>query len=140
MPTAQDVINQIQSQATSHAPDVKRIATMRRGESIRQGDVYLTRISSIPARIESVTLDRQLAPGTTKGSRHIVAAKSKATIYAPPPSSTDLSGPTIDCPTRRLVIEHPEHGWIDLPRGTYQVTYQRDYKRERAEELRRVAD
>jgi hypothetical protein len=136
MKTAQEIIEQIEAAATTHTPEIRRVATMQPGEAVRQGDVYLTRIQSPLAGEPYPT--RQLAPGTTKGSRHIVSAKTDCAIVIPP-GGGPLDGPCIDARSR-LVVEHPEHGWLDLPPGAYRVTYQRDYARERAEEVRRVAD
>lgn len=109
------------------------------GEAVRQGDVYLTRLADLPDDRGAATDNRQLAPGSTRGSRHIVAAQSDVTITAPPKGSTVLVGPVIESRSR-LLVEHPEHGHIDLPPGIYQTSFQRDYARERAEEIRRVQD
>jgi hypothetical protein len=134
---ATEIIAQITKQAESHKPDVRRVASMAVGEVARQGDVYLTRVDASHKRGKAIS-DRQLAPGTTKGSRHILATP-EAKLYAPAEPGP-LTGPVVDSPTRRVYVEHPEHGHLDLPLGCYQTTYQRDYAKERADEVRRVAD
>lgn len=133
---AATIIEQIVRQAESHKPDVRRFATMKYGEVVRQGDVYLSKIGD--TALGEQIADRQLAPGTTKGSRHICATDS-AKLYAPKDPGP-LTGPTIVSKTDRVIVEHPEHGWLDLPPGCYRVTYQRDYAEERADEIRRVQD
>ena len=100
-----------------------------------QGDVGILRIKEIP---ESAAKDKkpnsQLAPGTTKGSRHIIADISCIDMYVKS-DATPLEGSIIDCksPTE---ITHPEHGNVTIPEGIYAIVYQRAY----ADELRRVAD
>lgn len=137
MKTATEVLSEIQSAAAETRPDVRRVATMKPGEYARQGDVYVTRLNELP-ELGKPYEGRQLAPGTSKGSRHVVALSVDADLFdvvQPGP----LDGPIIDAKSR-LLIEHPEHGHLDLPPGVYAVTYQRDYARERADEIRRVAD
>src|SRR6185295_16972374 len=46
-----------------------RIGAASAGDVVRQGDLYLVCLSGVPAG--SSIADRQLAPGTTQGSRHI---------------------------------------------------------------------
>ncbi len=136
MKTAQEILSAIESAATKHSPDVRRVATMDVDEVARQGDVYLTRIDKMPKG--RAVKDRQLAPGTSKGSRHVIGTEVDCAIVMPAKRGP-LDGPCIDAKSR-LVIEHPEHGWLDLPPGQYRTTYQRDFARERAEEVRRVQD
>lgn len=135
--TAIEVMSQIEEAAKSHQPDVRRAATMKVGEVARQGDVYLERIEG-PLGDWKATKERQLAPGTSKGSRHVVAASVDCRILEAP-GRDPLQGPCIISKSR-LLVEHPEHGHLDLPPGCYAVSYQRQYARERAEELRRVQD
>lgn len=137
--TAPQVFEAIQRESKRHRADVRHVASMSPGECARQGDVYLTMLDRLPAQLGKKTEQRQLAPGTTQGSRHIVAASCGATIYEPAAGASALLGPVIDSPGR-LLVEHPEHGHLDLPRGVYQATFQRDYAKERADEIRRVAD
>ena len=136
MKTAQEVITAIESLARAHRSDARKVMSMAFGEIVRQGDVYLTRVDHLPDG--EVCEERQLAPGNTKGSRHIVSESTDCVIVTPRRSSP-LIGPCIESRSR-LIVEHPEHGWLDLPPGIYQVTYQRDYAKERAEEIRRVMD
>ncbi len=104
------------------------------GDFVRQGDLYITLLESVPRDSSEGKLELQLAPGTTKGSRHILDSGDGVTMYRAAGEDA-LTGPIVDLAEERTVT-HPEHGdWV-LPPGCYAITYQRAY----AEELRRVAD
>lgn len=115
---------------------VERIGSPSLGDVVRQGDLYLV---CIDEAFGQQTKDRQLAPGTTQGSRHvisgnctIVAKYSKAIGSVP----LELIGPAFRC-VEDCRLEHPEHGHKILPSGTsWAVVYQRAY----ADEIRRVQD
>lgn len=122
-------------------PDAVVYETMAIGEYHRQGDVYLQRID--PSEFDRVHFSQtvamgsfQLAPGETQGSRHIIPARDMKHIeLCGKPNATALDGPMIKA-KKAFTVEHPEHGAVTLPAGTYAVTYQRQL----AQELRRVAD
>ena len=113
---------------------LREIKAMEVGQAIRQGDIYVTRIDALPKPLGGVTAERQLAPGTSRGSRHCV--EGEVTVYLPPAGADALTGPVIHA-LGRCTITHPEHAHFSLPPGFYQVTYQRDFGRE---ELARVHD
>lgn len=106
------------------------------GEHCRQGDIYLERIR---AREEKwlPTVNRQLAPGTSQGSRHIVegAVKLFTSPEARPTARSGdavrLLGPQIEAP-EAFTVAHPEHAHITLPAGIYQVSYQLDWAQQSA--------
>ena len=104
------------------------------GDAFRQGDIYITRRDVVENRFVLGSVDLQLAPGTTQGSRHCLDSCEGVEMYR------DRNGDALQGPLIRLFVErtitHPEHGDVVLPPGTYEVTYQRAY----AEELRRVQD
>lgn len=137
--TALQAHERIVAASTKPAKEVRRFATMAVGDSARQGDCYFLRISA-PADWKP-TADRQLAPGVSRGSRHIVTSKS--TVLAnPEPGRVErvrirgricarIAGPQITG-TERVVVEHPEHAWLDMPPGHYQVYYQVDQRTQRA--------
>lgn len=105
------------------------------GDCFRQGDIYITFFESLPSdltKLKHALL--QLAPGTTKGSRHCLDSASGVKIHETK-NGNALQGPVIQT-TKERTITHPEHGNVILPPGIYSITYQRAY----AEELRRVAD
>lgn len=105
------------------------------GDCFRQGDVYIELLAELPPNRKLVEKpDPQLAPGTTKGSRHILDSLQGVEMWALA-SPTPLDGPLLRT-TEERTITHPEHGNVILPPGIYGITYQRAY----ADELRRVAD
>ena|SRR6185295_20223798 len=107
------------------------------GDTWRQGDLYIEALEGLPnGAVELVGPERvkQLAPGTTQGSRHILDSLDGVTMYRLP-DATVLNGPLL-VTTKERTIEHPEHGNVVLPPGAYGITYQRQF----AEELRRAAD
>lgn len=122
------------------------IPPMEPGDCVRQGDVYIVAVDVAPAGKPYGS--RQLAPGTTLGSRHIVEGdcdvlavdKVEATrlLNRLVPATEGLEqfvGPMIIA-KGPITITHPEHGWRSLPPGTYLVVGQRTW----AEEVRRTAD
>lgn len=103
------------------------------GDTARQGDLYITLLEAVPAGFDKAAVEPQLAPGTTKGSRHILSHK-QVRMYRD--SNADaLTGPVIEC-RKSVTVTHPEHGDVVLPPGVYGITYQRMF----AEELRRQVD
>ena len=128
-------------------PEVRDVRGMVSGEAIRQGDVYLLKVDDKADMYKAlkdfrqsdkgkVTQDMQLAPGTTKGSRHILAANPGLTVYAPAQNADPLEGPYIEA-TEDFELTHPEHANFLFGPGKYACIYQRDYA---TEERRRVAD
>ena len=84
--------------------------------------------------LEPIDTPQQLAPGTSKGSRHILTTKGVKAFKLP--NESPLEGPVLCCP-EGLTVEHPEHGDITMKEaGWYAVTYQRAF----AEEIKRQAD
>ena len=127
------IFEQIAEAAAKTSPSKRVIKKIEIGQSIRQGDIYLTRIDSVPNGLTK-TANTQLAVGKTQGSRHVVVGVK--TIYA---GTGVLIGPVLVA-EKRFTLTHPEHGHFSMPAGTYQTTYQRDYAKERADEIRRVND
>jgi hypothetical protein len=125
----------------------EKVETMSVGDVVRQGDIYITRIASLPKSAKLIK-DQQLAPGTTQGSRHtlnggklfkcdanevsamISAANSKANV------PIELVGPVF-VPDADVTIKHPEHAWRILPAECVgAIVYQRAF----ADTIRRVQD
>ena len=103
------------------------------GDFFRQGDLYITKLDSIPAGANPVPFAAQLAPGTSRGSRHCLN-NSNVRMYSVA-NAGPLDGPVIDV-QQEAIVAHPEHGDVKLPCGVYKITYQRAF----ADELRRVRD
>jgi len=126
----QNSVEKIKSDATQRFSDAAST-----GDNFRQGDLYITRIYAVPDHATIVkNPSAQLAPGATKGSRHILDSLVGVRVFVKP-NATVLDGPILDVIEDRT-ITHPEHGDVVLPMGCYEITYQRAY----ADELRRVAD
>jgi len=106
------------------------------GEYVRQGDVYITLIEKIDKdMVKEPHPEKQVAPGNTKGSRHILDSLEGVTVYKKS-NATVLDGPVLFLEADR-VLTHPEHGDFKLNAGCiYGITYQRMF----AEELKRVLD
>jgi hypothetical protein len=119
------------TKAAQEAQELRVHETMKIGDIAHQGDVYLMRIKSRPKDWKSKTANRQLAPGTTQGSRHCIAGE--VTLFAPPAGADPLLGPVIESKDG-FCLTHPEHAHHQLPAGIYQTGYQRD----QAEEERRA--
>lgn len=103
------------------------------GFHVRQGDVLLTCLAPGTDHGDAIA-ERQLAPGTTQGSRHV--AEGNVDIYAR--RGTDLTGPLLKVRDGGCTVTHPEHRHYVLPEGTeWGVTYERDLAQE---ELTRVMD
>lgn len=101
-----------------------------------QGDVAVVYLGTKkPKDLEVDKPVRQLAPGTTRGSRHMLENLEECTFFKHK-QSNPLLGPVILAPNG-IEVSHPEHGNITIKEsGYYEIRYQRDY----AEELRRVQD
>lgn len=155
--TAQTVIAEIEENAKSFAaptPELRMVRTIEVGEHVRQGDCLIERLTRVPKVFSVRTTNRQLAPGTTQGSRHVLGvAKTdwlgewsqpdqlphEHEVWILPKAEQEkqpLVGPVIVI-TGRCVVTHPEHAHVSLPSGTYGVTYERDLERE---EIARVVD
>jgi hypothetical protein len=127
----------------SDAPEA--IPTMSPGDVVRQGDLYITCLAREPAG-GILARSRQLAPGTTRGARHIVVgdcdvlrvhdgeAKAALQQVVPRAASRQFFGPVIRA-RGPVTVKHPEHGDRTLPGDAfYLVTYQRAWRGESRED------
>lgn len=124
----------------THSPvTTKRFASMRIGDRVRQGDVYLIRVPNEHPKGKAWG-SRQVAVGNTIGSRHI--AVGDVEVFAGNPNaiaklfpgfnSEQLQaccGPVVVAKST-WALEHPEHPHHEMAQdcdvATYQVTYQWD--------------
>ncbi len=124
MKTAEQVLATIQGEATGNSQEIRfyRVHLTGLGHEIRQGDIFLYPIE--PPNLDGLKEieSRQLAPGNSKGSRHILAGKVRV---FDPGSSDPLDGPIFEQIERGL-LEHPEHAGDSLARGWYKVRFQLD--------------
>lgn len=131
----QNLVELRESVKDLNAAKTERIGSPSLGDVVRQGDLYLVCMEKLPAGKE--TKDRQLAPGNTQGSRHVLEGNvkivEKCQINGVP---TELCGPAFEC-KGETTVAHPEHGHKILPKDTvWGVVYQRAY----ADEIKRVQD
>lgn len=100
------------------------------GAHIRQGDVVLEflgdSISVQEMQELRETSERQLAPGNTQGSRHIL--EGDARVYLRPDERGDgTTGPLIVTGESLSTVTHPEHRHYTLPPNTmWGVCYELD--------------
>lgn len=94
------------------------------GDSVRQGDVYITLLAGVPSGCALVDKpSSQLAPGNTQGSRHCIKSLRSVRVFSiANPNVYD--GPVIQS-SKPMTIVHPEHGDWKLPAGCYAISYQR---------------
>lgn len=116
---------------TKPDPTVRLARRLDIGQAIHQGDVYVHRVKDDHPRGEPLGT-RQVAVGTTVGARHF--AEGPLTVYAGKQlpewvtpgedyETADYLGPVVVA-SEEWVLTHPEHAHHQLPKGTYQVTYQ----------------
>ena len=114
------------------------------GDVVRQGDLYLECIETLPDG--EPTGETQLAIGSTQGANHVITSgyKNGYSIVNVKSHTTNagvevnpvLIGPAFKC-VEECELTHPEHGNKILPAGTvWQVVFQQAY----SDEVRRVAD
>lgn len=132
-------IAELVTELVSKAPvktEVRRIQKMEFGQTVRQGDIYVTKINPNKTQLTlkndvKVDLNQyispgldQLVPGNTTGSHHCVAQNQYVKVWNnPQTSSNSLIGPVIEA-KETFCITHPKHAHMELPEGTYLVTYQ----------------
>lgn len=138
MPTAIETIIQIHRHGTQVANDSLRIIpdNFPAGQHIPQGDINIFRLPQVPKSAASVESVAQLAPGTSRGSRHCIKAEDLGKCeFLKLPNPNPLQGPVIVFHDS-VTITHPEHGDQLWPACVVAITYQRRY----ADEIRRIQD
>lgn len=135
MVTAAEAFNRLRERAESIKNDSAQTfpEAASAEDYVRQGDLYITRLDRLPYGASEIPYANQLAPGTSRGSRHCLS-HDRVVMYQIKDHGP-LDGPILRV-AEPVTITHPEHGdWI-LGKGIYQITYQRAF----AEELRAVLD
>jgi hypothetical protein len=97
---------------------------MRIGETVRQGDVLITRVEALPAGAKAIKRDGPLvlAHGEVAGHKHAIYA-DEATEYVVEEAATIVERyiETLDA----VPVEHEEHTAFELPAGgVYRVEIQ----------------
>lgn len=77
-----EAVERVKNDAEQRFPDAASV-----GDAVRQGDIYIQKIDTVSARptfykqVPKVEYPMQLAPGNTKGSRHMLEESADATVY-----------------------------------------------------------
>ncbi len=148
MQTATEFHHHLLEAVKAAKQEVRDHADMKLRHVAHQGDVYCHRIKDIPpAWNVEVSEHHQVALGATIGSRHI----AEGDVIVLWPKSVDAA--MKECPVKKLVenlgngarfclgpivkadktwtLTHPEHAHHEFPAGTYLISYQLDYSRQR---------
>lgn len=133
--TVEQVHQRITDAAKTPVTEIRRITTIAIGEALRQGDIYIIRIDKKPEHYTTETPNRQLAPGDSQGSRHIITEGPKVFETTERWNTNRLMGPVIVA-SDTFTLTHPEHAHFEIPAGTYQVRFQGEW----AKEMRRTQD
>lgn len=138
MPNAIATIQEITSHGIKNACDDTYIVPhdFPVGQYLPQGDINILRLGKLPKGMVKVEPTAQLAPGTSRGSRHCIKAEDLAHCqFYGFLDANPLEGPVIVF-DRSITIEHPEHRNYVWPAGVIAIGYQRRY----ADEIRRTQD
>ena len=118
---------------------------MKTQKHYRQGDVLIERIASIPATAKKQKRATRiiLEHGEVTGHHHALETRDPADWWKEGEIATTNAKPSILAGELFLslpdggVVKHQEHSNIELPKGNYRVTRQREYS---PEAIRNVAD
>jgi hypothetical protein len=89
------------------------------GDMIAQGDVNFILVDEVPGDYaKSEKPLKQIAKGTTKGSRHEIVDLESCTVYLPPTWNDveSLQGPLLVAKSE-TTVDHPQHGAVTIPAG-----------------------
>lgn len=114
-------------------------------EHYRQGDVLIERIATIPATAKKQKRSKHviLAHGEVTGHHHALETRDAADWWKEGEIATTNNKPSVLAGELFLnipqggAVTHDEHATINLPKGKYRVTRQREYS---PEAIRNVAD
>lgn len=86
---------------------------------VRQGDIYVWAYRQLPEYLAPGAQEAQLAPGTTRGSRHVLDALDGVQVFRRLRTDDiefplELQGPVLYL-TQPRVITHPDHSHVHLP-------------------------
>ncbi len=134
--TMQEAIKAVTESKPDHAVRHLTDKEIPIGKAIHQGDVYLFRVAASHTRGKKLGT-RKLAIGQGDGSHHMaegdaleVFAGAELPEWVNEPgwmTPGQMLGPVVVA-KKRWRNTHPVHGHFDLPAGTYQTTYQADYR------------
>lgn len=138
--TATKTFHEIQEFANAQLTEDQLVAIpedLPIGQLVAQGDINILRVGEIPKGMIPAKRVAQLAPGTTRGSRHCIKANDLDHCdFYQWSDPNELEGPCIVF-NDTTTIEHPEHKHHIYPAGWIVVI---GYQRSHAEEVRRAQD
>ena len=131
-------LHRVQSSGRQAAnPETRVVNAVPLNKTIRQGDVYLTRIEELPQGLKEVMDNRQIVPGSSTGSRHVMHPGCRIFVRE---GASELEGPYIDAP-QGFYLGHPKHADVDYRQaGCYKVTFPVDKQADLLGEIRRRRD
>lgn len=137
MQSVHEAIDQILNHGKANADDsLKVVANVKPWQHSSQGDVDFVKLPHIPPTAIECDSVIQLAPGTSKGSRHCIRLIDIPNIrFWKLRNPNQLQGHILEC-LKPIVVEHPEHGNQELEAGIWFVKFQRQH----AIELKRIQD
>ncbi len=109
------------------------VPAMQPGTCWAQGDVGVLRLAELPAKSKKTEwpMNGQVAPGNTKGSRHIVPDEFRGAVqFYRVSDGDDLSDLAVEA-KEPWTLTHPEHGDCTFQAGTYRLVHQQNEQRER---------
>lgn len=130
--TMEHAVQKVTTAAENSSQELRNIESLKIGQGIRQGDVYLIRIEDAEVGVPMRT--KQLAIGVTMGSQHIVPGYVMLYENVSRPKyvrDEAILGPVVKS-DKRFVLTHPEHAHFSLPAGTYQCVFQLDARTKKA--------
>jgi hypothetical protein len=131
-----ETLQKIHQQGVTAANDSLVVITPEIGQYVAQGDLNIWSLPELPKATVPAAINPQLAPGTTRGSRHCIKSSDLKNVeFYRLENATALHGPVLRF-LQPVTIEHPEHGDQLWPAGIVAITYQRLH----ALELKRNAD
>jgi len=139
MKTAVEAIETVKTQATKlNKKETRTLKAFPVCTAVRQGDVYIHRVSDTHPVGAQLNV-RQIAEGTSIGSRHILVGDVKVYESKSLPGYVNPRWPlglTFDVGREGATVTHPEHAHINIcVPGRYVVTHQMDMMT-----MRRVQD
>lgn len=103
------------------------------GRAFAQGDVGVAALERLPqgATQEAMPPTGQVAPGTSKGSRHCIARQDHRHVTVYRLSDGDPLSDLCLIAKEKWTLEHPDHGNVTFPSGCYRIHHQQNETFER---------
>lgn len=132
--TAVKELREASDEAIDNGQPVQIPAAIAPGDMLPQGDVGLLMLSEIPHAATRLPCPDggQLAPGTSKGSRHCIPQEFwKSLTFYRISDGDELSDIVIEA-SKPFDLVHPEHAdHLGYPAGVYRVRHQQNEQRQR---------